>query len=1634
MRGWIPNSLKDHPGLGLALKLGDTIGCPGNGRGFVVALKRSLACIDAFSAVRELNNLKVYRDTLASFTDSMLACVDLPSHVRAIPDIKSERPAYSLWLIDPAKQHAPADAKRVDQLLGLLLLSHISSGRQLVDSRAGSCIKIVKAGNRQLAWGKPWLEFVQAFSLTGDFLGEESAQSSHPPLRELAEFLEVASRSPISAPVPGNAQDKRLPPSDSAPSAIDEKGAVKAEDHASKSKPEKDLRKGSLVAWQFARATKASAAQLAGLVDWDLLSPRELRETTVRLANYLRNPPCDEFIWAVLAVISLICGLPPRLVLSLPLADNGDVWIDVEAGCICWCQTPLTGSRSVSPAICEAGHRPANYFRVPLPRSVAAFLRSIITSYSGELRQHLFANVPDDQILAAYGQVLRSDPEADFDSARKPFSARFAYSFGAVVFHVTRNQILAGLVAQDFRHLAPSEIDYLCVSEKHIENAIRKTFRFLCFDDPVPLTQPGFVGSPLCPTPASVKAAMTALCDASSTSVDMVTPRTTWSSFVEWFNKKVVADAATLVLLSAHRGVMLHRWTCAALYASSEALLAHDKETSVSTVRLLPKTWPMQQLLEAHRRDLMSAAKRLERICPATAARIERIARLQEPSAPAFFFLKVSKSSRRRIKLRPVQSKHVGAVLAQFGLARNAGRHYALSQLVARNVPAPLIRVISGHSRASSQPFHSAAGIAPLQAVSKLRPALEEVQKYFTQSPWPSFRAQSVPHQVMTIRPRHVSKFLDTSVEAFRRRDERLLGRRVEPFHLQSLTYYAFANHVRAQLLAGAKGLSPWAAVLVALCMIDGIASVQQLESAWSAVARKALYPIGKTCLVVYSTATGRLVAMPMQPVTTICIAAALHDESIAYSEAVAETAAWLTRLAPEVKWSEDPAILVGEICGVVDSAATLELPPWIRTAQCSTLDTAAISVESIARIIFGRPALWMGTLPRARRRKVSNNRSTNSIDHVCKEILNPAGDIQNRLGEEAARRTWLREQLEAWREKAPMPTPGADGLATYLDAERINDGWLGRRLEMSSLATYVSTYRVALELVEHEHPLEYDEEQWREALHITIDRQEGKELERRRTIFRRFARFWLARGASVPEDVIGFTPGEQTDSPPNRASSIFLSRRQTNDFREYVAGEFEAGSLLHAKAMRYVDLAIALPLRAGEFGPIRLADFNEESNTLAITTSGYSHLKSSPARRAQPLDDCLSDDLTALRDRIQDASPESFQFFLSPTPGQEWAELEAIVATIADGLVLVTGEAGVRQHSLRGTAECYLVCPQFDEIVRALLKNRVFNGRLAASVFDEWWCVSRASSIAGHHPLSAIQFYLSVWPVLAYNHRRHLYSKWRPGAGFERLIREMTADNLRQLVSRESREPTAQQDIWSLLLGRISLAGEDLAALLMPPCELSVKKVGATDPDTQQNSMIGAKVCFVACRMASLTFNAAVDVSGISVREGESLESLLSFSLMPKVNPSVSVHSALIGQEGAALANAFAHCDDLAKLQAIRQSVDAAKRAQPTPLNELIVAAKQLCALLPPHLTVSILPEHDHPMRELQLAATNLQRDVVVKPASKRLTERYRFQIVPRDPHKRGARSQGDATALFRLILDARILLFISERESVND
>ena len=77
--------------------------------------------MQAFGEVRGVLGLAHYIQMLESFAGSLVRCPDLPSHLRAVPDIKSVRQPYQLWLIDPAAHYPPTDSEKIDQLLGLLL-------------------------------------------------------------------------------------------------------------------------------------------------------------------------------------------------------------------------------------------------------------------------------------------------------------------------------------------------------------------------------------------------------------------------------------------------------------------------------------------------------------------------------------------------------------------------------------------------------------------------------------------------------------------------------------------------------------------------------------------------------------------------------------------------------------------------------------------------------------------------------------------------------------------------------------------------------------------------------------------------------------------------------------------------------------------------------------------------------------------------------------------------------------------------------------------------------------------------------------------------------------------------------------------------------------------------------------------------------------------------------------------------------------------------------------------------------------------------------------------------------------------------------------------------------------------------
>lgn len=77
-----------------------------------------------------------------------------------------------------------------------------------------------------------------------------------------------------------------------------------------------------------------------------------------------------------------------------------------------------------------------------------------------------------------------------------------------------------------------------------------------------------------------------------------------------------------------------------------------------------------------------------------------------------------------------------------------------------------------------------------------------------------------------------------------------------------------------------------------------------------------------------------------------------------------------------------------------------------------------------------------------------------------------------------------------------------------------------------------------------------------------------------------------------------------------------------------------------------------------------------------------------------------------------------------------------------------VTGEELVTRHSLRGAAESRMV---WSEQAILSIKNSTPPPRTTLAPEVLWNRVALPAMHAGHHPLSAIKYYLSMWPVFFY-------------------------------------------------------------------------------------------------------------------------------------------------------------------------------------------------------------------------------------------------------------------------------------------
>jgi len=1618
------------------------IDCPAAGQGFLVAFSLAIESLEAlaqaWTQMQSSNDISHVVHAVKGARACLIASTTLPSVVRSRPDLKPLSKTYSLWHLAVDKDRSNADARRVRQALGLTLLWHMGEGGQVGESTSDDLRILVECGARSGRYSPFWKEIIPRIKPESSVLEGLAKEERHDPVVKLLRTLAgYAARCVIPVRPSTLSPDANL--HQELRSDVQAESNKRTDDQDwpnDKKEPEEEAldKDQSIIRWQVARAARAPWPHVLGLANWDVFTPPLLKAALAHVPGSFSDQNVSAY--AILSAVSMVSALPPRLALRLALAQNNDIWIDVVSAHVCWNLAELVPRADTSEAIWAGGHQPSQIVRLPLPRLVAAALHDIdaCREPSSTLLELLFGkNALTADILTAYGRFMRSGGATS--ETPSGYSARIAYSFGAVVYQVSGNQVLSALASLDFRCSAPAEIDYLCIHENAIAKAVSGAFAYLGFGECVETPNSRYVGSPLCPKPEIVRSSLQQIRDEMSSIVDRVTPRMPICRFVKEFNRLSELSAKAFVILSAHRGSKLERRNFTSLYSSTEYFQLNDKLTPNNSTRIIPKISSLKSLLNGHLAAVRSLAKRLTKEHPATADKLNKISNLEKPFFPVFFTLEIDTVA----TLRPVKVEQQSIDGAETGMAKNGGRHFIVSELVRREVYAPLIRVITGHAREAAATFHPAGGLSPAEACEYLRPLLEDVYADVAPNDWPSLKRPSCDFPRVAILPKTRRRGVVSELAVADDFDPPPI-RPKELFHSQTLAFYSFGEFLVKELLSGARGLSPWVVVFNSLVFVELLWQPSRIASAWASISKRDVWKLGNTLILKIERPSEQPINIPLHPITTMMVNAAWQSPIPNCLESVTMTSRWISSLTPNTIWASESDSFLDQYSEVARAYHVIRRPPWLVTAASTEMEAAAISISSIARIAYGRPGLSDG--PELRVPRKSTNKSyRNHLSQVI-GIVNHMGDNTKPHGEDGARKTTLTNNLLKWKASCGISIGIAVDVADWVIAECKKGKGEKSRLEVSSISTYLSRLRPFLEKVELSEELEdLDGTQWEEGRRLVLGDSAGDSQKQASSIFRHFARFWRSRGCiAISHDILWDPQNEERIGRCHNASSTYVTTREAEAIVEVMTRSFEAGSLDEARAALYAQLNTLIAFRPAEVGLIHFQHAFPDLDALEVTTSGYSHLKNTKSsRRRIPVPRPISDALASLKMRILSAYPKSRGYFLSTAPGSDHTHIADIRNAMQYSLRSITGEALVKQHSLRGSAECRLVWPEFEQTILSMQSCNP-PPKMDRAPEARWNEVGLAAISAGHHPLSAIKYYLSMWPIFFYavNYQCNFIS--RPRSGFTRFISGMKDDNLRQILSRSAgrREKTEastgvgeavkKKDVWQELLCRSQFPSDiRLIEDLLQPASSSQTEVA---PNELRPVSLALQISYVALRFHGCSHESSADIFGLSAADSQRLDQLIpDFLSADSSEPRISIKFARA--ECSDMSSAIAGCTDIYRLKLGLQATSSERRNSISSIAYVVDSARVLLNLIPSHLTLAVLPEVDHELAQIRSALFALDSDIVIKPRSLIKTMRYRIQVLPREESRQGPRPQGQYTSLFKALVRSQILLLSSEKNN---
>lgn len=202
--------------------------------------------------------------------------------------------------------------------------------------------------------------------------------------------------------------------------------------------------------------------------------------------------------------------------------------------------------------------------------------------------------------------------------------------------------------------------------------------------------------------------------------------------------------------------------------------------------------------------------------------------------------------------------------------------------------------------------------------------------------------------------------------------------------------------------------------------------------------------------------------------------------------------------------------------------------------------------------------------------------------------------------------------------------------------------------------------------------------------------------------------------------------------------------------------------------------------------------------------------------------------------------------------------------------------------------------------------------------------------------------------------------------------------------------------------------------------------------PEELQPARQALKISYLALRFNGWSRELSADTFGLSAADSKWLDQAIpDVDVFSKDSSQRGISIKFAREECPEMSAAIAGCTDLDRLKLGFLATSSEKRNSASPLTHVIEAARILLSLIPPRLTLTVLPEMDQEQAQLRSALNNMDSAIEIKPQSLVKTMRYRIQIVPRDKSRQGPRPQGRYTRLFRALLRSQISILLHEKNN---